>query len=355
MSPVSPPRPTNSNGHWWNLSTPEARLRLALGGLVGLLGVGTLGYYGLEEDFTLFDSFYQVVITVSTVGFSEIHELSTAGRALTTVLIISGLVLVAFATGSFLESVIEGGLGRYLGKRRLERQISTLSGHWIICGYGRMGEHVAQELEASKRQPKFVIVELHSERTRLCENSGYLYVQGDASQEELLLAAGIERARGLVSLVATDAVNVFICLTASHMNPDLKIIARSAEEGSEKKLLRAGATKVIAPYHVGGMRLSQAILRPAVQDFLDFTMGRDLEIELEEVLICEGSPLVGLTLRESPIRTELDLILVAVRSSDERMTFNPSADTVLNEGDTLIAVGAGGNLAKLQIRCGTRE
>jgi len=347
MSPVRTPRKRT----WRNLSTPEARLRLALGGLVALVVAGTLGYYVLEERFTLFDGFYQVVITISTVGFAEIHELSTAGRVLTTVLIIAGLVLVAFATGSFLESVIEGGLGRYLGRRRLERRIKTLNGHWIICGFGRMGEHVAQELLVSKRRPSFVVVELDPERTRLCDEADYLYVQGDATQEELLLEAGIDRAAGLVSLIATDAMNVFICLTASQMNPGLKIIARSAEDGSEKKLLRAGATKVIAPYHVGGMRLSQAILRPAVQDFLDFTMGPDLEIELEELQISAGSPLVGLSLRRSPIRTELDLILVAIRSADETMTFNPSADTVLRAGDTLIAVGRGTNLHELEKRC----
>lgn len=352
MCPVSSPRKQRPTpGTWRDLSTPEARLRLALAGLLALVIVGTLGYYALEERFTLFDSFYQVVITVSTVGFAEIHELSTAGRALTTVLIIAGLVLVAFATGSFLESVIEGGLGRFLGRRRLERTIKTLSGHWIICGYGRMGEHVAQELLGSKRCPAFVIVESDPERARLCEQAGYLYVQGDATTEELLLEAGIDRAAGLVSLIATDAMNVFICLTASQMNPKLKIIARSAEDGSEKKLLRAGATKVIAPYHVGGMRLSQAILRPAVQDFLDFTMGPDLEIELEELRISHNSPLVGLSLRKSPIRTELDLILVAIRSADQTMTFNPSADTVLHAGDTLIAVGRGSNLHELEKRC----
>lgn len=349
MSPVKAPQPPRRS--WSDLSTPAARLRLALGGLIALVIAGTLGYYALEERFTLFDSFYQVVITISTVGFTEIHELSTAGRALTTVLIIAGLVLVAFATGSFLESVIEGGLGRYLGRRRLERKIKTLNGHWIICGYGRMGEHVAQELLSSKRCPPFVIVERDPERARLCDHADYLYVQGDATAEEMLLEAGIERAAGLVSLIATDAMNVFICLTASQMNPTLKIIARSAEEGSEKKLLRAGATKVIAPYHVGGMRLSQAILRPAVQDFLDFTMGPDLEIELEELQISSSSSLVGLTLRRSPIRTELDLILVAIRSADETMTFNPSADMVLRAGDTLIAVGRGPNLHELQRRC----
>jgi voltage-gated potassium channel len=348
MLPVATPK---KNGRTWHdLSSPEARLRLALAGLVALVIGGSLGYYLLEENFTLFDGFYQVVITISTVGFSEIHELSTAGRVLTTVLILAGLVLVAFATASFLESVIEGGLGRYLGRRRLERKIKTLRGHWIICGYGRMGEHVAHELLTSKRRPPFVVIESDPDRIRACEQADYLYVQGDATAEEMLIEAGIEHAAGLVSLIATDAMNVFICLTASQMNPKLKIIARSAEDGSEKKLLRAGATKVIAPYHVGGMRLSQAILRPAVQDFLDFTMGPDLEIELEELRISAGSALVGLTLRTSPIRTELDLILVAIRNADQSMTFNPSADTVLNEGDTLIAVGSGRNLQELEKR-----
>ena len=335
---------------------PQARLRLALGLLLLLVLVGTLGYWALEENFTIFDGFYQTVITVSTVGFTEIHPLSTPGRVFTTLIIISGLVLVAFATGSFIESVISGELGRYLGRRRLEKQIKALEGHWIICGYGRMGEYVAQELIDSKRQPAFVVIERDPERLQAAEHSGYLYLPGDATHEELLEEAGIERAAGLVSLVETDAMNVFICLTASQMNPELTIIARALEEASIKKLRRAGATKVIAPYHVGGLRLSQAILRPAVQDFLDFAMGRELEIDMEQIRIREGSPLAGLSLRRSPIRTELDLILVAVKRKDGAMLFNPSADTVLREGDTLIAVGQGENLHQLEARCaGNRE
>jgi voltage-gated potassium channel len=334
------------------LGDPANRLKLAAGSLCGLMVVGTVGYRLIEPGYTVFDGFYMTLITVSTVGFTEVHEMSQGGRIFTSALILVGMVLVAFAIGSFLESVVEGELAEFLGRRRVTREIENLQDHWIICGFGRMGAYVAHELMDSKRKPGFVILELNEERRLAAEVEGFLTLNGDATLDETLQEAGIERACGLVSLVRTDAENVFICLTARQLNPRLRIIARALEETSENKLLRAGADKVIAPYYVGGLRLSQAILRPAVQDFIDFAMGRDLEINMEEIFISHGSPLVGTALKDSPIRTELDLILVAVKRAEGKMLFNPAATTVIMDGDTLIAVGSSENLHRLQARCG---
>lgn len=347
QKPAKPLRPRR-----YASADPGQKLKLAAGSLAGLLGVGTVGYRLIEPGFSVFDSFYMTLITVSTVGFSEVRTLSLGGRIWTSVLIVAGVVLVAFAVGAFLESIVEGELAEFLGRRRVTREISNLNDHWIICGFGRMGAYVAQELTESKRRPGFVVVEVNEERLRSAEIEGYLTLYGDATLDETLEAAGIERARGLVSLVATDAENVFICLTARQLSPTLRIIARALDENSENKLLRAGANKVIAPYYVGGLRLSQAILRPAVQDFIDFAMGRELEIDMEEVTLSRDSPLAGHELKDSPIRTELDLILVAVKREDGTMLFNPAATTKLLSGDTLIAVGRSENLHKLQDRCG---
>ena len=330
---------------------PSQKLKLAFGSLAGLLGVGTIGYRLIEPQFSWFDAFYMTLITISTVGFTEVHQLDFSGRVWTSALIMTGVVLVAFAVGAFLELIVEGELAEFLGRRRVTREIKNLSNHWIICGFGRMGAYVASELVHSKRRPGFVVVEMNEDRLRAADVDGYLTLYGDATQDETLHAAGIDRARGLVSLVATDAENVFICLTARQLSPTLRIIARALDENSENKLLRAGANKVIAPYYVGGLRLSQAILRPAVQDFIDFAMGRQLEIDMEEITLAAHAPLAGIQLKDSPIRTELDLILVAVKRQDGTMLFNPAATTTLLAGDTLIAVGRSENLHKLQERC----
>ncbi len=329
---------------------PVTRLRLALLGLVLLLGVGTLGYRLL--GMRVFDAFYMTLITISTVGFNEVGQLSTAGRAFTALLILSGVFLLAFSTASFIESVVEGELARTLGRRRLEQKIAALRGHWVICGFGRMGEEVTREMAHAKRPPPFVVVDADVERIQACEEAGHLYILGDATDEEVLTRAGIEHARGLVSLVASDAQNVFICLSARQMAPGLKIVARALETKSEAKLKHAGADKVVSPYSVGGHRLSQAVLQPVVAEFLEFAASHDLQLELEQVEVGEGCGLVGVPLKRSGLRSDLDLIVLAIRRADGTMLFNPRAETVLEAGDTLIAMGESKSLVELGKRCG---
>lgn len=332
------------------LRDPVSRLRLALIALPALLSMGTAAYWLFLDDVTVFDAFYMTLITVSTVGFREVVPLGLAGRVVTTGLILCGVFLVAFSTASFIESIVEGELARHFGRRRLEQRIAELKGHWIICGFGRMGEQVAQEMRKSPHAPPIVIIDNSEERARYCEESNLLYLQADATHEETLEAAGISRAKGLVSLVSSDAENVFICLTARGLAPKLTIIARALEERSEDKLRRAGADKVVSPYVVGGHRLSLAVTQPAVAEFLEFAAGHDLQLEMEETHIGEGSPLAGVELRNSGLRSDLDLIVLAIRRAAGEMLFNPKADTVLEAGDTLIAMGPGTCLAQLHKR-----
>jgi len=328
------------------LEDPVQRLRLAVVLLVVLAIAGTVGYHWIA-GLDWFDAFYMTLITVSTVGFSEIGDLNFPGRVFTAFLIMGGIFLVTFSVGSFLETIVEGELAQFFGRRRLEQRISALDEHWIICGYGRMGEQVTREMNMAKRPVPFVVIDTDLERVLACEEAGHLYVQADATDEECLERAGIQRARGLVSLVASDAENVFICLTARQIAPHLKIVARSLETRSEAKLRQAGADKVISPYNVGGHRLSQAVLQPVVAEFLEFAASHDLQLELEQSEIRRGSALVGLALRDSGLRNELDLIVLAIRRADGGMLFNPGADTVLEAGDTLIAMGHGASLVEL--------
>ena len=334
-----------------SLKDPVTRLRLALVGMLLLVAGGTFGYtfFGLGP----FDAFYMTLITISTVGFTEVAELSEGGRAFTAALIVSGLLLVAFTTATFIESVVEGGLARYFGRRRVEQKIAKLRGHWILCGFGRMGELVAREIAgAGKGAPAFVVLDNDPARVQECDAHGYLYVTADATHEEALTAAGIERARGVISMVASDAENVYICLTARQMNPQLTIIARALEERSEAKLRRAGADKVVSPYSVGGHRLAQAVLKPSVAHFLEFAASDDLQLEMGEAAVGEGSGLVGLKLKESGLRNDLDLIVLAIRRADGEMEFNPRAEARLSLGDTLIAMGQHESLAELRRRAG---
>lgn len=327
------------------------RLRLSLAGLLLLHASGTVALKLVEDDYTWFDAFYMSLITISTVGFHEIGEIDLAGRIVTSFLIMGGLFLVAAATGSFIESIVEGNLAKHFGRRRLDRQIAQLKDHWIICGYGRLGQFVVRELLVGSRSPSFVVIDQSPEIVRQLEDEGLLYILGDATQDEVLEAAGIERARGILVLVDTDAENVFICLSARSTNPNLRIVAGAHEETSEAKLLRAGANKVISPYKLGGSRLSLAITRPSVQDFLDFAQGQELDVMLEEMQLEETSPLAGVKLRDSPLRTNLNLIVLAVKRRDGPMVFNPGGDTTLEGGDTLVVLGSHPNLVTLAESC----
>ncbi len=312
--------------------------------LVLLLGIGSLGYVILE-GWSFFEGLYMTVISLSTVGFGEVRPLTFRGRIFTILLIFSGIGLMFYVISTITQSVVEGQFRDLFGRRRVERTIRNIKDHYIICGFGRIGEVIARELH--QNHIPLVIIDNDAERLPTLERLGYLHVFGDATQEEMLLTAGIDRAQGLVSVCSSDADNVYIVLTARSLNPQLNIIARAGETGSEQKLLRAGANEVISPYELGGHRMAQTILRPTVVDFMDMAMGEGIDLSLEEIPVGGGAGIIGVPLKDSGIRQRLDLIIVAIKRLDGTMLFNPQPDTVILQGDTLIALGSKANLDKL--------
>ena len=277
-------------------------LRFSILILIFIVLTGTLGY-SLIEKWDIFESFYMTIITITTVGFREVHELSTPGKAFTIVLIFSSLGVIAYAGGSFVEFIVEGQIGQLFGRKKLQKEINKLENHFIICGYGRIGSFICAELR--DRPIPFVVVDNNPGLCQKMEEEGILFVDGDATDDDALIKAGISKAKGLVTAVTQDTDNVYITLTARGLNPALFILARAAEPASEKKLKRAGATKVISPYLIGAHRMAQAILRPSVVDFLEIaTAGKRLELQLEEIKISPSSALVGKNLITSGIRRD---------------------------------------------------
>lgn len=307
---------------------------------------GTLGYMAIE-GWGVLDALYMTVITVASVGYSEVQTLSSAGRIYTIFLIFLGLGFFVYVAGAVVQFMVEGQIRDALGRRRLDRKINQLENHYIICGYGRIGRVLCRKL---KRRPlDLVVIEKDPELIPVMEADGMLYLSGDAASEILLLKAGIERARGLVAVLATDTDNVFLVLTARQLNKDIEIIARAGHEASMAKLRAAGANRVESPYAMGAANMANRILRPTVTTFLDlaFTYHHQ-NIQMEEIPVGEDSALVGKMLRDSGIRQDFDLIIIAIKKSDGSMLFNPSFKATIDRGDTLIAVGESGNLEKLE-------
>jgi voltage-gated potassium channel len=295
------------------------------------------------EGWGFLDSIYMTIITLTTVGFREIHDLSPKGMVFTIILIIFGVGTVLYALSAGARTILEGELQEIFGRKRLEKRIKELNNHYVICGYGRMGRIICRELKG--KGIKFVVIEKNSELVAGREN--ILIIEGDATNDEILREVGIERAKGLISVLPTDAENLYVVLSARELNPDLFIVARAGEEGSENKLLRAGANKVVSPYHIGGLRIAHTVLRPAVVDFIEFaTKTGNIELQMEEVFIPENSKLVGLTLDQCGIGRELGVIIVAIKRATGEMRFNPTFRSTIKSGDTLIALG---EITKLKI------
>jgi voltage-gated potassium channel len=309
-----------------------------------VISFGTLGYM-LIEGWGLLDALYMTIITLASVGYKEVHELSSNGRIFTIVFIIGGVGTVAYALSAGVKIILEGELQDVFGRRRLENKIKGLKDHYIICGYGRIGKIICRELK--EKNQKFVVIEKGPNLAVDTEDT--LIVQGDATRDEALKEVGIDRAKGLISVLPTDAENLFVVLSARGLNPHLSIVARAGEEGSEKKLLRAGADKVVSPYHIGGLRIAHTILKPAVVDFIEFaTKSGNIDLQMEEVSIQESSQLSGLTLDECGFGRELGVIIVAIKKSDGDLKFNPTFRSAIHAGDTLIALGETSKLKILE-------
>lgn len=326
---------------------PVRKFRLSILTLLTVVCGGTIGY-SLIENWTPFESLYMTIITVATVGFREIHELSYQGKVFTILLIIFGASSLAYTLGSLFQFMVEGQLRSILGRKKLEKKISSLSGHYIVCGYGRIGNLICREFAA--RPVPFVVVEQDAELCHQLQEMGYLFVHGDATRDEILQLAGIGQAKGLVTAVTSDSANVYITLTARGLNRDLFILARASEENSEIKLKRAGANKVVSPYTIGASRMAHAMLRPTVVDFIEIATGQgeEIELQLEEIRVTSRSRLAGTTLLSSDIRKEHGIIIVGIRKAGTKILFNPGSDTLIEANDTLITLGEPASIKTLE-------
>lgn len=311
-----------------------------------LTAVGTAGFHYIEH-WSWFDSFYMVVITFSTIGYGEVHELSHTGRIFNIGLIMMGVALVLLLIGALTQALLEFELGKVFGKRRMERDIANLKDHYIICGAGRVGSSVA--LELSRKPHPFVIIE-NNEKSLADLDPKWLMMVGDAASEKTLREAGIERAKGLVAATTTDATNIYIVLTAKSVKSSVKIIARASEERAEKHLKTAGADMVISPYVAAGHRIAQSFVRPNVVDFLDLATSHSgtPKLLIEEILVARQSRLAGTTVGQSGIHHEFGIMILAIRGSGNETRFNPRAHEIINGGDYLIAMGEPGQLVKLE-------
>ncbi len=322
------------------------KIKYSLVTLIILVGGGTCGYV-IIEGWSPFEALYMTTITLATVGYSEVHHLSFRGQIFTILLIVFGVGTIAYTIGSMIQFMVEGQLYQFLGSKKLQQQINRLNEHYIICGYGRIGRLISRDF-AAKPLP-FVVVENDSERVARLREDGHLFIEGDATQDEILEQAGIRKAKGLITAVTSDSANVFIILTARGIKPNLFILARASEDGAEVKLMRAGANKVISPYTIGANRMAQAVLRPSVVDFIDIATGRsNIELQIEEIPVSPASGLVGKDLLQSGIRKDLGLIIVGIKQG-EKMIFNPAADTVIEAGHVLIALGEYPEIKKLEL------
>ena len=316
-----------------------------IAGLVALPLIGVAGYRWIE-GWSLLDALFMTVITLSTVGFGEVHPLSPAGRVFTMGLIVTGGVFAAFALSNLAHFFFSGEWRAHWENKRRLRMLNELSNHVIVCGYGRVGRNVVSELKAEGLP--FVVLDLNADKIAAIEEAGHLAVHGDAAHESKLKEAGIDRARGLVAAAKSDAENVFIVLTARSLRSGLSIVARADVEESEPKLLRAGANRVILFYHITGRRLVTMLVRPDVADFLDevsHTSG--MELLLEQIQIAPSSPLAGRTLAEVQASHELDLTVLACKHADGHWNTRPRGSTLVETGAQVIALGTIEQLQKL--------
>ncbi len=324
-----------------------ARRAAMVGGLLATtVGFGTLGFV-IVEGYPVFDAFYMTLITVSTVGYQEIHPLSHAGRVFNSFVILFGVCVVFFGVGAVTQTIIELELQDKFGKRRRKRVIDGLKDHYIICGFGRVGRHAAFELQ--RTGAPFVVIDRSDARVEMARQAGMNAVLADSTRDESLRQVGIAKAKGLVSALATDADNVFVILSAKTMNPKLTVVTRASEEEAEQKLRLAGADTVFAPFSMAGHRLAQALVRPHVSTFLDFaTTAMGLDVAIEQVEVSGLSEVISKSLRELHLSRDYGVIVMAIRKAGGEMLFNPPAESTISAGDYLIAMGAIENLQRLE-------
>jgi len=335
------------------LVNPIKKLKYSLLILAAIMAFGTLGYM-IIEGWGVADSLYMTMITLSTIGFMEVHQMDTAGRIFTVVLILVGVGTVAYVFKTAIGIILEGEIREVLGRKKVNEKIRRLKEHYIICGYGRMGKQICSEF-ASAGFP-FVVIEKYPEVVTEIQEKGYIAIQGDATQDDVIIAAGIERAKGLITVLTSDAENLYVVLSARGINSRLKIVTRTGEEGSEKKFKRAGADMVVSPYLIGASKIAESIFRPHISSFLETAVRRDgMGFRLDAVRIAEQSAYDGIRIMDSRIREELGVLIVAVKKEDGTMNTSLPPKTVLERGDLLICVGKPEQLEELARLAGMQE
>ncbi len=299
---------------------------------------GTIGYYFLE-GWSLLDGFYMTIITIFTVGFREVQILTPRGQVFTVFIILGGVGTLIYSFTLLGDMVFGGGVSNFIWRKSMERRVSRLKDHYIVCGHGRMGRTVVERL-AEEKVPFVVIENQESSIQASDRDENILYIQGDATQEDVLIQAGIKRARALAALLPTDADNLYLTLTAKLINPSLFVLAKALEDEGEKKILQIGANKIVSPYKLGGLKIALGLLRPALVDFLDLIIRRqELSLIMEEIVVPKKARIVGHSLAQSQIRKSANVIVVAIKKPGKNIIFNPSPEIQIQAGDTLLVLG----------------
>ncbi len=313
------------------------RLLPIAAGVIGIIVLGTLGYM-LIEGWPFLDALYMAVITITTVGYREVHPLTDVGKVFTIVLLMVGVATIFAAIAVVGEMAVQMEITRFFTGDRMQERIDRLTVHFLICGFGRVGQQVATEF--ARHKVPFVVVDKNPEALEICKEKGYLYVEGDASRDEVLMRAGVKRARGLIACADSDEVNVYVILSARELNPDLYIVSRANYYESEAKLRRAGANRVISPYAIGGRRMAMMAIKPLVVDALDTVMyAGPLALALEELEVAEGSPLAYRTVEQARRGDARGLTILAIGKREKGLIVHPSEDTLIEPGDRLVVLG----------------
>jgi voltage-gated potassium channel len=325
------------------------RLIAAAAMLVVWIAIGTSGFM-LVEGWSFVDSLYMTVITISTVGFREVHELSPAGKLFAIIVIVGGLGTAGYTLSRAAQLLVEGELLAILGRRRMRSNLEKLQNHLIVCGYGRIGLPVVRGLERDEKS--FVVIDRDPANEESFQRRGYIYILGDATDEEILRLAHIDTASVLLALLPSDPDNLYLALTAKALNPSIRVVSRAQDEKAEVKLKRGGADQTVAPYGIAAHRVLHAAVRPAVVEFMEIvTRHGPLQLGMEEVVVAEGSSIAERTLAESDIRRSCGVIVVGIKKGVGEMNFNPDASVRISAGDTLIVMGEQTDLKKIEAVC----